>query len=471
MDKRVTRLAEEVRSFGGSAFLVGGAVRDFMLERPVKDFDVEVFGVNVELLHVILIGLAAEFETKLNLVGESFQVFKLGVDIDVSLPRRDRKNGIGHKGFISEADHVMSFEDACRRRDFTINAMMMDILTGEIIDPFGGAIDLELRNLKMVDKTTFVEDSLRALRAVQFAARFDLDLDPATADTIRTMELDDLPRERLWMEIEKLLMQSPKPSVGLKLLQELGINEKLFPEIHNLVGVPQALEWHPEGDVFVHTGLTVDVAATLIKGMEYGKAVTLVLSAWFHDLGKVETTVISENGKITAFGHAEAGVSLARNMLDRFGLHSVEGYDVRSQILALVEQHMHPAHFSRHPPKASAFRRLSLKVDLELLHLLFLCDSQSRNINDHGVVFDTSAPDWFKEQITTLEIKPDGPDKLLMGRDLIELGMKPGKRMGELLAKVFELQLEGEITTREEALAAARKLDLGGWLCTKSETI
>jgi tRNA nucleotidyltransferase (CCA-adding enzyme) len=485
--EQVTGLFREIKKAGGQPYLIGGSVRDMQLGVESKDYDVEVFQLQPEKLREVLETLAPKFGVKLNCVGESFQVYKFGLNVDISIPRRDHNIGEGHKDFIVEGDPFMSLEDAARRRDFTMNAMFYDLDTFEVIDPFGGSRDLLVRNaLRMVDKDTFVEDPLRALRAVQFISRFDLNLDSATYEVIRKMDLSSLPRERVWGEFEKLMMKSRKPSVGLFIMHSLGINEKLFPELHVLGGVPQSLIYHPEGDVLTHSFYASDVAKTVIEDLSYAKQVTVVLASLFHDLGKFETTQIWHNGsgdgtnaedflcigeflcgfvhdgteRITAHGHAEAGVSLARNMLDRFNLHSIDGYDVRGQILALVEYHMHPSQFSRDTDiKDSAFRRLSTKVDLDLLHRVFYSDAMSRNFNSLGVKFTTETPDWFKEKITNLEIKSEGPERILMGRHLIELGVKPSKEMGRILDAVFEMQLEGQVMTLDQALEAA-KLEL-----------
>lgn len=468
-------------------YLVGGAVRDFVLGREVKDFDLEIYGVDSVKLAGDLARLAPEFGVKVNSVGASFQVFKFGLNVDISIPRRDTKVGEGHKGFEVTGDPSLSIEEASRRRDFTINSMLMNLVTGDIIDPFGGLPDLAYKQLRMVDKNTFVEDSLRALRAVQFASRFDLEITPETAEVIRGMDLSDLPRERVWGEFEKLLMQSPRPSVGLHLMQRLGINEKLFPELFNLEETPQEFEWHPEGNVFIHSTLAADTAKSQIGDLPYAQQVTVMLASLFHDLGKVETTCLTWkdlNGetctdescpfhdeslppRLTATGHAEAGVSLARNMLDRFGLHSIDGYDVRGQVLKLVEFHMHPGQFCRQADeiKDSAFRRLSTKVDLNLLARVFFADSMSRNGNSHGIVFTPEKVNWFRHKVETLEIRPEGPERLLLGRHLLEMGMKPGKAMGSLLDCTYELQLEGVVTTLEEAKEMARRAlnsDLNG---------
>src|ERR1043166_9373941 len=164
--EKILRLARAVRDAGGRALMVGGCVRDRLMGRDAKDWDVEVYGVEPSDLRALLDRLG-----RVNVVGEAFTVYKLGRDLDVSLPRRERKTGRGHRAFYIEGDPSMSFEEAARRRDFTVNAVLEDPLTGELIDPFGGRADIERKLLRAVSPETFVEDSLRVLRAAQFAAR------------------------------------------------------------------------------------------------------------------------------------------------------------------------------------------------------------------------------------------------------------------------------------------------------------
>ena len=250
----VLAIARAVAAEGGRALLVGGWVRDRRLGRTSKDLDLEVFGVPADRLKALVSAFG-----RIDVVGESFAVIKIG-NVDVSLPRRESKTGVGHRGFEVQGDPWLSYEDAARRRDFTINAMSEDPLTGERIDPFGGERDLEARTLRMVDRRTFPEDSLRVLRALQFAARFQLSIDPDTADVCRSIPLDDLPAERVWGEFEKLLLQAERPSIGLSLGWHLGVVQRLLPELAPLSTCPQDPEWHPEGDVWTHTLLVVDQA-------------------------------------------------------------------------------------------------------------------------------------------------------------------------------------------------------------------
>src|ERR1041385_8547511 len=262
--ENVLFLARAIHEAGGRALLVGGCVRDALMGAQPKDCDLEVYNLDAARVREILDQFGP-----VNVVGESFTVYKLGNHVDVSIARRERKSGRGHKGFVIEGDPAMTVAEATRRRDFTINAILHDPLTGELIDPYEGRRDLEQHVLRAVSSETFAEDSLRVLRAAQFAARFEFDVSPETVELCRGIDLSDLPAERIWGEMEKLLLQARHPSVGLEWLHKLGALEKLFPEIQSLIGVPQDPEWHPEGDVFVHTQLAIDRARELIRPEEH----------------------------------------------------------------------------------------------------------------------------------------------------------------------------------------------------------
>ena len=291
--------------------LVGGCVRDELMGIEPKDWDVEVYGIEPEKLREILEGFG-----EVNAVGEAFTVYKIGQDLDVSIPRRERNISKGHKGFVVEGDPDMSFEEASRRRDFTANAILKDILTSEIIDCHGGQDDIKQSVLRMVSSKTFAEDSLRVLRATQFAARFEFDIDEATIEVCKKIDVTDLPRERIWGEVEKFLLKAEKPSIGLKWLYELGVVEQIFPELQTLVGVPQEPEWHPEGDVDVHTMLVVDEARKLIDDLDYAKKVTVMLGALCHDFGKPATTEFFD-GRWRSHAHDVAGVEPTETFLDK----------------------------------------------------------------------------------------------------------------------------------------------------------
>lgn len=448
----VARIAREVRAEGGRALVVGGWVRDSLLGLASKDVDVEVFGLSADRLRALLDAL-----TRVDVVGESFQVFKCG-DVDVSLPRRESKKGRGHRGFDVTGDPDMSVAEAARRRDFTINAISWDPLTGEYLDPVGGRDDLRRRRLRVVDARTFADDSLRVLRALQFAARFELTLDEASARICRDVALDDLPAERVWGEVEKLL-GAATPSIGLSLALDLGIPAKLFPELQALVGCVQEPEWHPEGDVWVHTLQVVDQARTRVDDLPRAQRLAIMLGAVCHDFGKPATTAFID-GRIRSIDHEEQGVAPASRFLDRLNVHSIEGYDVRTQVLGMVAQHLKPGMWFKVRDQVGdgAFRRLAQKVDLELLARLAKADCLGREPGR----FDCQAMDWFLDRARALGVEHRPPEPILLGRHLLALGIRPGPAMGLVLKAVYEQQLDGTVTTLEEAVAAAERLNAGG---------
>ncbi len=439
-------IAVAIRNAGGRALIVGGWVRDRLLGRESKDIDLEVYGIEAARLRQVL-----ETFGRVETVGESFQVYKLG-DIDVSLPRRESKAGRGHRGFDVTGDPHLSIADAARRRDFTVNAIAWDPLTGEYEDPFDGRGDINRRVLRVVDPSRFSDDSLRVLRAVQLAARLEFHLDDETRALCRAIPLDDLPSERLWGEIEKLLF-APHPSLGFALMLELDVVSKLFPELETLVGCPQEPEWHPEGDVWVHTLQVVDQARVRIEDLERPQQIAVMLGALCHDFGKPATTSVID-GRIRSMDHEEQGVAPAILFLDRINVHSIDGYDVRRQVLGFVAHHLKPGAWYKVRDEVGdgAFRRLSQKVDLELLARLAKADCLGRNPGQ----FDCTAMDWFLERARTLGVEHRPPGPILLGRHLLALGLTPGPRVGEILKAVYEQQLDGKITDLDEAIAAAR---------------
>jgi tRNA nucleotidyltransferase (CCA-adding enzyme) len=448
--EQAVSIAEAVRGAGGRALIVGGWVRDRLLgqDHETDNLDVEVFGVPADRLRALL-----ERVGRVEAVGESFQVYKVGA-LDVSLPRRDSKAGRGHRGFVVTGDPEMSIEEAARRRDFTVNAISHDPLTGEYFDPFDGRGDLERRILRLVDAGTFADDSLRVLRAVQFAARFDFTLDEATAALCRRIPLDDLPAERIWGEFEKLLF-APRPSIGFALALDLGVIATLFPELQALAGCPQEPEWHPEGDVWVHTLQVIDQARTRIGDLERPQQIAVMLGAVCHDLGKPATTALID-GRIRSMDHEEQGVPPAASLLDRLNVRSIDGYDVRRQVVGITAQHLKPGSWYKVRDEVGdgAFRRLAQKVDLELLARVAKSDCEGRQPGQ----FDCTAMDWFLERARALGVEHRPPEPMLLGRHLLALGLTPGPRVGEILKAVYEKQLDNQVTTLDEAIEAAKQL-------------
>ena len=458
-----------MREAGGRALVVGGWVRDRLMKaqgpRPKaqrqapnaqspesKDIDLEVFGIPADRLPELL-GSFGRVEP----VGRSFPVYKVvvpgGIEIDVALPRRESKHGRGHKGFEVHGDPFMTIADAARRRDFTINAMSWDPLTDAYEDPFDGRSDLDRRVLRAVDLDTFGDDSLRVLRAIQFAARFGFTLDDETAELCRRIPLDDLPAERILGELEKLLLQAERPSIGFHVAWDLGVIERVLTEMVALVGCEQEPEWHPEGDVWIHTLMVIDRARNLNADLDRPRLLTLMLGAVCHDFGKPATTAFVD-GRIRSLDHEQAGVEPTLRLLDRLNVHTIDGFDVRGQVVGLVAHHLKPGmlHKAAHVGDG-ALRRLAQKVDLELLARLARADCLGRTGS-----FDCSAMDWFLDRARRLGVEHRPPAPLLLGRHLLSLGLTPGPRVGEILKQVYEKQLDGDVASVEDGLSEARKI-------------
>ena len=449
------RLLEALRDAGGRPYLVGGAVRDALLGRPHKDLDIEVFGLPLPHLQEVLARAG-----RVDAVGESFTVFKVsgleGADgaVDVSLPRRDSKVGPGHRGIAVTGDPDLSLEEAARRRDFTINAVMFEPFGQDFVDPFGGRRDLERRILRAVDVATLGEDPLRALRAVQLAARFELTVDPETARRCASMPLAELPAERVFGEIQKLLLEARRPSIGLALLREWGLLPAVAPELVPLIATPQDPEWHPEGDVWIHTLMAVDQAVPLLEGLDAPRALAVILGTLCHDLGKPSTTRLLE-GRLRSHGHEEAGLPPTNALLDRWNVHRLHGYDVRAQVLGLVANHLKPGQFydDRERVSDGAIRRLARKCEPALLYRVARADCLGRTGD-----FPPVAMEWFLERVRQLEVAERPPDPLLQGRHVLELGVRPGPEVGRIVRAVYERQLDGAVRTLDEAREEARRL-------------
>jgi len=427
--------------------LVGGFVRDALARNVNPDIDIELYNVRtLEQIETLLRPFG-----KLNLVGKSFGVFKLSLGeykIDFSPPRTESKRGFGHKGFDVTWHSDIDFATAARRRDFTINAIGYDPIEKRFLDPFGGIGDLASKRLRCVDPETFVDDPLRVLRAVQFAARFELSCDAGLLDLCSAMiaqgALEELPKERIFEEFKKLLLLSPRPSLGLELLKEMG-GLAFFTPLEQFDSTPQDYLSHPEGDVWTHTLMAVDVMATMRRGEEREDLI-LMFAVLLHDIGKPLTTLV-QNGKLNAPRHAEEGVELAREWLEKITGDKtlIEG------VLPLVRYHGWPRKLSRSNASDSEILRLSTEVCIDRLIRVAEADFFGRAfVGDTPDCFEAGI--WLHDKAECLGVLYAPPPPLLMGRDLIEAGMEPGETFKLLLDKAYEAQLNRDIATRAEAL-------------------
>ena len=437
----IERLCSAVRTEGGRGFLVGGAVRDAHLDRRVIDFDIEVFGLSPQALQQAL-----ERHWKIDTVGASFAVFKLRhLPIDVSLPRRERKTGSRHGDFMVEADPEMPLGEATRRRDFTINSILFDPLDGDIEDPFEGRKDLEARVLRHTSER-FGEDPLRVLRGMQLCARFVLEAAPETIEICRRMTTEGLARDRVFEEWRKLLLQGEDIESGLAFLRDTGWTD-YFPELAALIDCPQDPQWHPEGDVWVHTLHVMNAFAKerLGKGEEREDLV-VGLACLCHDLGKPATTR-EEGGRIRSRGHEAGGEGPTRTFLARLTQQS----DLVEDVVPLVREHLKPRQLYEASAGESAVRRLANRVG-RIDRLVRVAQADAAGRPPLPADGDPSAA-WLLARAQELALADRRPRPLVMGRHLIERGMSPGPRFGPLLELCFEAQLDGAFHTLEEGLS------------------
>ena len=456
LDLRCVEIAQAVRDAGGRALVVGGWVRDHLLGVRSKDVDIEVFGLEVERLEALLTGFGG-----VHAIGRAFGVLRVGgIDIDFSLPRRDSKRGPGHRGFDVEPDPTLDFAEAARRRDLTVNSIGIDPLTGEVLDPHGGRRDLERRVLRATDPAHFPEDPLRGLRAAQLAARLEMAPDEELVALCRSLDLSELSGERVFDELRKLLLRAARPSIGFKVLEDTG-QLRYFPELDALRGVPQDPEWHPEGDVWVHTLMVLDVATTL-RGAGPGapphddgnEDLALMLGALCHDLGKPATTE-RVDGRIRSRRHDVAGVAPARVLLGRMRAPGA----LADKVAALVEHHLAPALFVRNGTAAKGYRRLARKlertgVSMELLVRVARADHLGRTTDD-ALAGRFDAGEAFLAAARAHSVERSAPRDAVRGRHLVERGMAPGPAFAPILERCREIQDETGWTDPEAILDRA----------------
>lgn len=424
-------IAADIAARGGRAFYVGGYVRSQIIKTDPadgEDIDIEVYYLDMEELQSLLSHYGPT-----RLVGKSFPIIKISghPDWDFTLP----------------AKLDISFAEACARRDFTINSMMMDILSGEIIDFYRGRNDIADKIVKHTSPTVFIEDPLRVYRAVGFAARFNFAIHPETIEIIMHIDLSSVNRERIYEELKKLLLLSPQPSIGLRYLQTTGVLERMHPLLFQLIGCAQSPRNHPEGDVWEHTLLVVDQAARLRASSSNPEA--LMFAALLHDIGKPLTSQV-KGDKITTYGHDVLGEKLARSFLQEL----THNRTLINEVAVLIREHMHPnlLYKDREHVTDKAIRKLVDRVNLRELLLIAEADLMGRGVENN---FD-DVRKWYMEKVFSLGLDPDKKiEPLVQGRDLLRMGLRPGPTYAKTLAEAFELQLEGK--TKEAILEQVQR--------------
>lgn len=438
------KIALLVQQHGGRAFYVGGYVRDALLQQENKDIDMEVHGITPDCLAAILDSLGERIT-----IGESFGIFNLkGYSVDIAMPRKETLRGLGHRDFDVFVDPFIGTEAAARRRDFTFNALMQDILTGEIIDHFRGAEDLRNKVLRHVCDESFGEDPLRVLRGAQFAARFGCQVAEETITLCRSMSLAHLPRERVEGELKKALLKAEQPSIFFNVLRQMDQLDLWFPELKALIGVPQNPRFHGEGDVWNHTMLVLDEAAKLRNNAE--NPLGFMLAALTHDFGKAICTE-EINGVIHAYEHETLGLPLAETFLRRITAES----RLIAYVLNLIELHMKPNTLAAANASIKSTNKLfDRTTDPMALICIATADHLGRITQSSPVSYEA----YLLERLTEYRSCMKSPH--VTGKDLIAAGLNPGDDFKEILDYAHKLRLAGihKDPALKQVLAYARTL-------------
>src|SRR5437762_5685317 len=427
-------IIDRLRDHGHQAYLAGGCVRDRLLglSRPVGDFDVATSArpEEVQRLFAHTIAVGAQFGVMLVVEGD--------VRVEVATFRADEAYLDGRHP--SSVRFTTPEEDAARR-DFTINGMFEDPVTGEVLDFVGGRRDLERRIVRAIGdpRRRFAEDRLRLVRAVRFAARLGFAVEPETAAAIREMApaIHAVSAERVGEEIVKILTEGAARR-GFELASELGLLGEVLPEVEQMKGVEQGREFHPEGDVFTHTMLALEGVDSSPRRGE-----TLALGALLHDVAKRECAA-RRDGKITFYGHSERGAAMAREICRRLRRPNA----VADRVSWLVKDHLRLV-------SAPEMRLSTLKKFLRqdgIDELLELCRIDASASNGNLYYYD-----FCRRKLAEIGAEQMKPPPLVSGHDLIALGYRPGPAFKEILEAVEEAQLEGSVATRERALALVQE--------------
>ena len=444
------KIAAAVDKAGGKTYYVGGYVRDLLMGKENKDVDIEVHGITPQALYAILDSLGERIG-----MGESFGILGLRhYELDISMPRKEKNTGRGHKDFEICVDPFLGEEKAAVRRDFTVNALMQDVLTGEVLDFFGGKEDIRNKVIRHVNDTTFAEDPLRVLRAAQFAARFGFTVAEETVDVSSRIELTALPGERIMGELQKALLKAEKPSVFFEQLRKMRQLSDRFPEVEALIGVKQRPDFHPEGDVWNHTMQVLDEAAALREQSEH--PLYFMLAALCHDFGKSLVTE-EQNGVLHALNHEVAGLPLAETFLRRL----TNEKKLIDYVLDLIRYHMQPNRLVGEHSHTKAFMKMFHKTQYPN-DLLFLSKADYMGRAGAGesraemAAAYVPAEKKLGEMFALYRERMSAP--YVMGEDLIQAGLKPGKAMGETLAYAEKLRLAGvpKDSQLKQAIAFAR---------------
>ena len=435
ISKKIASLVEEKN---GRAYYVGGYVRDLLRGVDNKDIDIEIHRINEDVLKSILSDLGEVTE-----YGKSFGIYGIkGYNLDIALPRSEMHSGQGHRGFDVKLEPDIGTFKASMRRDFTINSLMQDILTSEIIDHFGGLSDLKNKILKHTNYNTFSEDSLRVLRCAQFSARFNFDVSEETCELCRHISLKDLSKERVNEELKKALLKSKRPSAFFEFLKRIDKLDEWFPELIPLIGLEQNPQYHPEGDVWTHTMLVLDYCTKFRENSENPYA--FMLLALCHDMGKAVCTTVND-GVIHSYNHETEGLMIIEKFLRRI----ISDKDIIKYVLNMSKSHMKPYVMGICKSSVKACNKMfdSVVSPLDIINFS-LGDNCTKAESQEYRECEKFLFDRFITYKETMALPH------VTGADLIDMGIEPGAVFGEVMKFAHKLRLAG--IKRESALKEVR---------------
>jgi len=462
--------------FNHDVYLIGGTVRDYIMRGKIesgKDLDLLVCNRSYE---EIAAGLRPHGKT--NTVGKSFAVIKFTqgkITYDIAIPRRERKIdplAHDHRNFLVECGPEISLSEDLGRRDFTCNAMALRLKDRQLVDPLGGCPDTLARRLRMANPASFADDPLRVLRCARFAAVLNFSVSEEIYSRAQKISLLELSPERICEELLRLLLEAPRPAVGLREYLRLNVLEQLFPELYQLTTTIQDAIFHPEKDefghhtVWAHTLAAIDLAACLARmhRLDQPRALALLLAALFHDLGKALTTRWEyRRGRLTVTSpwHDSRGMESLEVALDRLRLESRHSFPLRAIVLKLVRFHhrLYDLYRNRDEIGFKTISRLIRDMEGEdlLLILLDLADRRSRLSDPWSGIEKDEVAKWFQLQKENYCLDSEKVKPIILGRHLAALGMKPGIEMGRWLNTLYEKQLDGDFATLEQGLEIFRR--------------
>jgi len=461
-----------VRLFGQDVYAVGGFIRDLLRGNPSEDVDLLI-------THHQIAEVIKKLEPcgKVDLVGKSFGVIKFtlrGKTYDIALPRLDRAKETKiktHKDILVSADPNLPLEKDLERRDFRCNSLALRLADNTLIDPFQGLKDIKAKVIRLTNPQTFPEDPLRVLRAARFASILDFSLDKQIYEISKSIDLRGLSVERINEELFKILLLSSLPSLGLEEMFKLGALRQLFPELYRLTLSIQDSIFHPEKDsfghhtVWHHTKLTVDQAKRLNQYFKFNEqnGLALLLAALYHDVGKPDTAQWEfKKGRmvITNNGHDILSERITKKIFSRFKIFSWNSFNLRQIVPALIRCHHRLAELwqNRDVVTKRAFNRLAADVygEIELLICLDAADRAGRK--EKLIQRMDKEGRWLLRKFEELNVSKETIKPLIMGRDLIKIGVSPGPRMGNILKKLYQAQLDNEFETKEQGLKLAKKI-------------